>query len=196
MSLIKVIDQITGVITWAESNDASQVHGVDANGDYIGLVPAGSATQVPSVPPAGPNWKWQAAKRRWVYVKNLVEAMKDAFQEIDANIGMIRQKYITTVAGQEDTYAMKLEEARAYVLAYATDVNAVVPPFIAAEAEASETTAILAAQDIIAQADAWRAKAVQIEKARRAGKVHVGKALTVNAVANRLETVLAAFSTL
>jgi hypothetical protein len=42
------------------------VHGVDIDGQYLGLVPKNDAAFVsPGPPPSGEGWRWQADKRTW-----------------------------------------------------------------------------------------------------------------------------------
>lgn len=62
MSQITVIDPLTHIATTIESNDAQQVHGADAQGVYLGVVPLGSAAIVLPGPPPD-----DGVLRRWAF---------------------------------------------------------------------------------------------------------------------------------
>lgn len=167
------ITQLDGSVIEAESNDATVVHGVDANGHYLGLVPPEAATAVSSGPPPDLRaaWLWQA---RWVYITPLSEACADALVAIDVAAGMARLRYITDVPGQAATYAEKRTQAQAYVAA----PDGLVPPFVQAEADAMGATAMQSAQYILATAQAWEQIGPAIERERRRGKLAVQAAAT------------------
>lgn len=84
---------------------------------------------------------------------------------IDAEAGAFRTRFITSVPGQEATYAEKEREARAW----ADDPDGSYP-FLAAEAVARGIAIAAVAAEVIATADAWRGLGALIEAARIAGK--------------------------
>lgn len=118
----------------------------------------------------------------------LAQAQESASNTIDAQAGFTRAKYITTVAGQSETYQAKLMDANAYKAAGYPYASITSYPWINAEAIAVYGSAFTAAQTqaaadtIIATAAAWTVKGAQIEQARRAGAVAVAAAATVAGV--------------
>lgn len=97
--------------------------------------------------------------------------------DIDQAAGDARTRYITEVAGQQATYMKKEQQALDYVAAHALDAQATVPPYIAAEATAMGTTALAAAQQVLALAAQWNeVLGPAIEGARLAGKRAVDEA--------------------
>lgn len=103
-----------------------------------------------------------------------------ALREIDAKAGAVRGRYITVAPGQEATYLLKASAAEAYTAAgYAGSI----PALVQAEATVTNRTAAQAAAAILAERDAWVGKAAQIEQARRAGKIAVAAASTVEDLA-------------
>lgn len=118
----------------------------------------------------------------------LSEVVTSAKAIIDAVAGAARARYITVAPGQEATYMLKEAQARAYKSAGYPSATVADYPMVDAEAKAMHGAAPTAAQiqsaadGIIAQADAWIAKAAQIERARIAGKLAVGAAVDVAGV--------------
>ena len=97
-----------------------------------------------------------------------------AQRDIDRAAGAARLRYITDVAGQQAVYLVKLEQARSYIAAHALDAQALVPPYIAAEAAAVGMTALEVAQEVVELATAWNDVAgPAIEGARLGGKAAV-----------------------
>lgn len=115
-------------------------------------------------------------------------ARTSAQTAIDAEAGAARSRYITVAPGQEATYMLKEAQARAYAAAGYPSATVADYPMVEAESQALHGAAPTAAQiksaadSIIAQADAWIAKAAQIERARIAGKRAVGAAVDVTGV--------------
>lgn len=113
---------------------------------------------------------------------------ESALVAIDAAAGAARARYITVAPGQEATYMLKAEQARAYKAAGYPAASLAAYPMVEAEAHAINGAAPTAAQSqaaadgIIAQADAWIAKAAQIERSRITGKRAVTAAIDVAAV--------------
>lgn len=118
----------------------------------------------------------------------LAEATAVARVAIDAEAGAARARYITVAPGQETTYMLKEAQSRAYKAAGYPSATVGDYPMVDAEAQALHGAAPTAAQiqsatdGIIAQADAWIAKAAQIERARIAGKRAVAAAVDVAGV--------------
>ncbi len=119
---------------------------------------------------------------------SIAETQATALASIDAEAGAARARYITVAPGQEATYMLKAEQARAYKAAGYPSAAVAGYPMVDAEAKAINGAAPTAAQiqtaidGIIAQADAWIAKAAQIERARIGGKRAVAAALNVAGV--------------
>ena len=153
MSLVPVT-QPDGSVIMIEMNTAVVAPAVDAAGAYLGLVPLDTnARQVSGAPPAGEGWLWDG--KAWQRTVPLDEMRKNAATEIDAAAGMARLRYISDVAGQQAVDIIKLDEARAYLEAVATDSAAAVPAHIAAEAEGVKGSPADVAQMILAVAAQW-----------------------------------------
>lgn len=82
---------------------------------------------------------------------------------VDAEAGATRALFITSTPGQAETYIYKAREARAY----AAGADPAGFPFLAAEAEATDTTIAALAAIVIAQEDAWMLTGAKIEAARQ-----------------------------
>lgn len=95
-------------------------------------------------------------------------------ERIDAECGAFRQRFITTVPGQEMTYLEKETQARAFVAGAPIEAC----PFIGQEAGARGISAAAMAAMVIAQADAWRALGAKIETLRMGAKLAVQMATT------------------
>ena len=109
----------------------------------------------------------------WTRQFDLVEPTPEAFAVhetslhglIDAEAGAFRTRFITDVPGQQQTYAEKETEARAW----SADPGGSYP-FLAAEAAARGIAIADVAAEVIATADAWRGLGALIEATRIAGK--------------------------
>ena len=108
--------------------------------------------------------------------QRLVEYKTIAKYSVDSAAERARLRYITNGAGQALVYQKKEEEARAYVTAgYPADTSTY--PFVEAEINATGKTKEAAADDIVAQADAWITTGASIEEQRLAGKKAVDDAV-------------------
>lgn len=118
----------------------------------------------------------------------LAQAQQIAYIAIDAQAGITRSKYITTVPGQSETYMSKASDAAAYKAAGYPFASLASYPWVQAEAVAINGATPTAAQvkaaadSILAAQAAWLALGTSIEQARRAGSVAVAAASTVAAV--------------
>lgn len=170
-----------------DSCDDEVVHAVDVDGRYLGLVPFEPGTQqVDGPPPAGAHWRHVGGC--WVWCPPLEDLQTAAQNQIDVAAGSARLRFITDVPGQQGTYLLKEQQARAYVEAGCTGP---VPPFVAAEAEATGADAGQAAQQIVATAELWAVQiAPAIEMERRRGKLAVAACTDAAAVAAALAAAL------
>lgn len=109
----------------------------------------------------------------------LADVKAAALAAIDSAAGAARARYITIAPGQEATYLLKAQQAASFK---AGGYAGTVPGLVQAEVDATGATAQQAADAILAQQDAWEAKAAQIESARRRGKVAVGAAADAGAI--------------
>ncbi|MDH4122420.1 MAG: hypothetical protein OEV94_12025 [Deltaproteobacteria bacterium] len=121
----------------------------------------------------------------------LADSKTLALAEIDTAAEAARGRYITLGSGQGLTYLRKETQARAFVAAGYTGS---VPAMVAATAAGRGITAQLAADTIIAQADAWAATGAQIEQSREGGKKAVNDALDVAGVVAARDAALAALA--
>jgi hypothetical protein len=97
----------------------------------------------------------------------------EMLNHIDAKAGFIRSKFITIAPGQEATYILKAQQARAFALA---GFVGPVPGLIAAEMAATGLDAQTVTTRIQAEESAWAMLAGGIENIRRSGKVAVQSA--------------------
>jgi hypothetical protein len=124
---------------------------------------------------------------------SLAEQRARANARIDEQAGIVRRRYITAVTGQESTYLVKERQAEAYKRAgYA----GAVPALVQAEADATVQTAQQACDAILAERDLWIAKAAQIERERRKGKLAVAAATTQAGIETARDAALAALEAL
>jgi hypothetical protein len=174
------------------SNSAVVVHGVDADGHYLGLVAPGEAhRQVPGAPPSEGVWTWNVMGG-WERTPELETERAQALIDIDAAAGSARQRYITVAPGQEGTYLVKAEQARAFL---AGPPDAEPPPYVAAEAQAMGGTHLQAAQLIAGLATQWNEiVGPAIEQARRGGKIAVEQATDLDGVRTALAVTLSTLS--
>ncbi|MTK11611.1 MAG: hypothetical protein F8N39_05820 [Clostridiaceae bacterium] len=94
-----------------------------------------------------------------------------------------RTKYITAIAGQEQTYQLKADEASAYLTAAAAvtapatySPAAGTYPYLEAEAVTTGTTLAALAASVAATATQWTSLNVKIESLRRGAVVRIAAA--------------------
>lgn len=113
----------------------------------------------------------------------MVRARWYALRDIDDAAGRARLRFITDVPGQQAVYIVKLQQAEAYTAAVALNAQAAVPPYIAAEAAATNQTAQQVASNVIALAAVWNEQAgPAIEGQRMGGKSAVLAAQSLESV--------------
>lgn len=173
------------------SNEAVVIYGVDAGGNYLGLVaPGDGVTQVPGAPPDA-AWVWSFDAGRWTFQETLEVLIADALDVIDRQAGARRLVFITDVPGQQGTYVMKADQAAAFIAA----PDGAVPPYVQAEADAMGATPLDAAQYIAATAAVWNdVVGPAIERERRRGKILVAAAADSAGVQAALDAALAALA--
>lgn len=110
--------------------------------------------------------------------ESVAKARWQALRDIDRAAGEARLRYITDVPGQQAVYMVKLQEAAAYVAAYAANPQtAMAGPYIAAEAVATGATALAVAEMVVGLGSAWNGVVgPAIEGARLGGKGAVAAA--------------------
>lgn len=114
---------------------------------------------------------------------------------IDAAAGVARLRYITDVPGQQVVYLSKREQAVAYLAAHALDAEAVVPPYIEAEAAALGVSGATLAQQVVDIAAVWEGElSPAIEAARIGGKAAVEAAEDLAAVETARDAAVAALA--
>lgn len=184
---LTIMTRPDGSLVEVDSCDDVVVHAVDVDGRYLGVLPCEPGTrQVDGPPPAGEYWRH--VDGCWAWCPPLEDLQADAQGQIDVAAGSARLRFITDVPGQQGTYLLKEQQARAYVEAGFTGP---VPPFVAAEAEATGTDAGQAAVQIVATADLWAMEiAPAIEMERRRGKLAVAACTDAASVAAALAAAL------
>ena len=132
---------------------------------------------------------WSNDLMVWVDARQLDQAKSDSQAQVDEAAGRARLRYITDVPGQQATYQRKEQQAREWTEAGYPEPA---PSFIAAEAEALDTTPQAIAVQVITLADFWAySKGPEIEAARIKWKAAVRSATTLEAVQAALDAALA-----
>ena len=193
MSLIQVT-QRDGSVLLVEMNMATVAPAVDSAGAYLGLVElAPGVVPVSGPPPAGAGWLW--IEGAWLRTVPLNELRAAALAEIDAAAGTARLRYISDVAGQQAVDIIKLDEARVYLNAVASDSKAPVPAHIDAEAKGVKDSPADVAQMIIDTAAQWNGViSPAIEGTRRGYREKMAGAETPADVAAVRDAALAALA--
>lgn len=159
--------------------DEVVVHGVDNQGNYLGLVAVGTPFKEVLGPPPSGDWMWDFGGNTWIRKISLDAIKAQAAIDIDNQAGLTRGKYITDVPGQAATYLLKADQATKYK---AGNYQGAIPGLVQSEATARGISAQQAADDIIAEQDQWVALTTGVETIRRLGKVNVKKATSPQAV--------------
>lgn len=155
------------------------VHGVDAQGNYLGLVPVGTPFKEVLGPPPSGEWMWDFGGNTWIRKVSLDAIKAQAVIDIDNQSGLTRAKYITDVPGQAATYLLKADQATKFKDA---NYQGAVPGLVQSEATALGISAQAAADAIITEQDRWVALAASVETIRRLGKENVKNATSPQAV--------------
>jgi hypothetical protein len=110
--------------------------------------------------------------------REIFRARINAMGDIDRVAGEVRTAFITNTQGQQSVYLEKREEAQAYVAAHSANPSAAVPgPYVQREAEETGQSAIVVANQIVAQANFYSTQMSPLIEARRvAGKKRVREA--------------------
>ena len=152
----------------------------------------GQVLQRPARPTPEHTWNpqaqtWEADAPAIASVLALRQVAAQA--QIDDAAGRARLRYITDVPGQQATYQRKEQQAREWTGAGYPEPA---PSFIAAEAEALDTTPQAIAQQVIALADYWAyVKGPEIEASRIKHKAAVRSATSLEAVQAALDAAMA-----
>lgn len=161
------------IATLTAFRDVTLVFAVDAAGAPLGYVEQGSAGIAAVVPPApdGSDWRWDFGTQRWLRPQDLAALRAAALETVDAEAEAARLRFISGGAGMAATYLIKGEQAAAFIN---DGYQGPVPPFIAAEAQATGLSPADCADQIHALATQWRdVLAPAIEGARRAAKIGI-----------------------
>jgi hypothetical protein len=97
----------------------------------------------------------------------LPEAQAEAIERINIKAGEARAKHVTSVPSQNETYRMKLEDAKAFKKSGCPEYLIEEYPFISREAAALRSSGQEAASLIIRTSNAWTYLASVIEGERR-----------------------------
>lgn len=188
-------DDVLRIEQWITAQNPHQttddyVHGADAAGRYLGLVPKEQAAFVLlGPPPSGDGWRWDGAQGAWARRPTLDEAREAALRDIDLAAGQARTRYITEVPGQQATYLAKAEQAATFKGA---GYEGEAPAYVKMEAQATGMTTQQAADTILATKAAWETTiGPRIEYLRRSGKIAVTSASTVEDIETTAHKVLA-----
>lgn len=174
MQIVKITNPFTGEVSEQLLNTEEVVSGVDAEGNYLGIVTRGTEFLATTAPPAPDNYKWNFTTSSWEYFEPILDIKARVTLEIDSAAGTARLRYITDVPGQAAVYAAKLEQAQAYI----TD-QTIIGGYLKADAEASNTLILETAQQIVDKANLWNnVTGPQIEAIRRKYKLAVDSAAT------------------
>lgn len=132
---------------------------------------SGEVAERDGIENVGGLWQW-----KWLVRSASPEEFADhearLHRIIDNDAGDFRTRFITDVPGQQQTYAEKEKEARAWTV----ESDPADFPFLSAEAAARGVTIAEVAALVIATADAWRNLGAAIEGARMGAKAGVSAA--------------------
>jgi hypothetical protein len=107
-----------------------------------------------------------------------LDAVRNAlYAKIDSAAEDVRARFVTAGSAQAMIYLKKEDEARAVVWGQSKPT-----PFLSAEAAATGVTVANLAALVVAKADAWAAKAAEIEALRRRAKARVAQAINIAAM--------------
>ena len=174
MQLVKTTNPYTGEVIEQLLNTEEVVPGVDSEGRYLGLVTKGTEVLQVPLPPALENYTWNFTSNTWDYLEPINISKSRTLIDIDNAAGTTRLKYITDVPGQAAVYATKLEQAQAYIAD-----QTIIGGYLKADAEASNTSILETAQQIVDKANLWNnVTGPQIEVIRRKYKLAVDSAAT------------------
>ena len=117
---------------------------------------------------------------------------------IDQKADEVRRRFVTDIAGQQAVYLQKLDEARLYVAAHASDpLTASAGPHLMAEASELNSNALTVSVGIIATGSAWLQQySPAIEGKRVGGKAKVDAATTEMDIASERDAAVAALNVL
>jgi hypothetical protein len=114
----------------------------------------------------------------------------EMLNHIDAKAGYVRSRYIMIAPGQEATYILKSRQAQAFKDAGYTGTPG---GLLQAEMYATNESAQIACDRILAEENAWAGLAAMIESVRRSAKVQITAAATDEDAEAVLQAALAQF---
>lgn len=174
--------EVTHVQQWLAENDPHQggvelVHGANASGLYLGLVPRQEAVYVLlGPPPSGNGWRWDHSNAAWAREPSLDEAKAQALKDIDAASDSL---YHAVLGARAQEYNVARGQAQAFAQG---GYNGAAPTSVASWAQAKNQTAQWAADDILATAALWEQAMQTIRAARLLAKEQVRSASGPNTV--------------
>lgn len=115
--------------------------------------------------------------------KKLADIRASAKSEINTEVGIVREKFITPISGQEMIYQAKEEEARRYLASDPRPETLDGFPFIAAETGILAPTAEDVAVTWISMGVYWRSVAASLEAIRMTATNQISVAETQEAIA-------------
>lgn len=124
---------------------------------------------------------------------SLESAKNIAKSNIDSTVGIIRQRYLTYITGQELVYKIKSEQAFAYK---ESNYQGAVPSYIAAEASATGRTPQEVTDAVIYVYNSIDQLSSQLEAARIAGKQLIDAAPTNTDVGISMQNTITAIYTI
>lgn len=138
-------------------------------------VSAGEVAELDGVEFSGDAWR-----QKWVIRNRTSDEFaayeRDLHLQIDAAAGAFRTRFITDVPGQQQTYAEKEAEARAWT----SEADPADFPFLTAEAAARGVPIADVVALVIGTANAWRVLGAAIEGTRMGAKAGVTAARQAN----------------
>lgn len=175
MAEYTIIDPKSGEPVTVYSNDDEQVYGIDADGNYLGLVQKGTEFLHINNPPSNPKFTWDFTTSSWVNILTLEEEKAIALEYIDNLAGSTRLRFITEVPGQQAVYITKLEECKAYLAD-----NSIVGSYLQAEASVTGQSLLDTASYIVSVSTYWNTIiGPSIESTRRKSKIDIGTAVSI-----------------
>lgn len=134
---------------------------------------AGWAVLADNLNPPHDYFRWDADAQE--FIEDLSELQAALLAKIDREAGEFRSQFITAIPGQETTYRLKEDEARAWVEGESDPADF---PYLREEAAAKGVMVASLAAFVLTVAGQWRALNPKIEAARTASKDAVTAAST------------------
>lgn len=152
-------------------------------------------------PKTDTGWEYSQANSFMHEDEALDKAKRQAKGDVDTAVAMFRLKYITSIPGQDATYARKEKAAQEWTAEATPDINDPKYRYLKAENSARGRAGVSETPDetagfLLAVAGGWDAINAAAEEERIAGKMAIDNATTEGGVLSALNDALSAIEAL